>query len=363
MDADVDADVSADVEAGAAREKTTSFTVCSNCGDFQVQHFCPRCGQEQGPAVPTVEQVWAEVGDSLFGYDSRLVRTIRGLLRPGFLTLEYLRGRRADYITPFRLYLLISAVYIFLNLTLTNIEKSVALPAPTPAATESEKPAASPTPAPTPLDVAASENKEATGDEKKDSASDNEKEAAKDKAEAIAAAKEAKKAEREKKTADKAEESKGGFRDWAGRHESLATLLVLPLFAGLLYRSYRVSHPLFIGHLVFALHLQCISYVLAIVLVIAPSLINDIFHALNIPILKYLTALIANVGIVVKFAVLFFYLRRAVRVVYGEEHGKALRTTLFLFLSLLFLTAIQGRFFGLLDDIVPGASLARFLPD
>ena len=147
------------------------------------------------------------------------------------------------------------------------------------------------------------------------------------------------------------------------RHESLATLLVLPLFAGLLYRSYRVSHPLFIGHLVFPLHLQCISYFLAIVLVTTPSLINDIFHALSVPVLKYLTSLLASVGVVAKFVVLFLYLRRAIRVVYGEEKGKALRTAVYLFLALVFLTAIQGRFFGVVDNVVPGASLARFLPD
>ena len=51
------------------------------------------------------------LGD-LFSFDNRLFRTLRPLLvRPGHLTNEYLAARRAPYVPPFRLYLIVSVVY------------------------------------------------------------------------------------------------------------------------------------------------------------------------------------------------------------------------------------------------------------
>ena len=44
--------------------------------------------------------------------DSRLWRTLAALLlRPGYLTREFLAGRRARYLPPVRLYLVISLVF------------------------------------------------------------------------------------------------------------------------------------------------------------------------------------------------------------------------------------------------------------
>ena len=55
-----------------------------------------------------------------FGLDARLWRTLKLLfLRPGQLTVEFLEGRRARYLPPFRLYL-ISSVLLFLTLTYTG---------------------------------------------------------------------------------------------------------------------------------------------------------------------------------------------------------------------------------------------------
>jgi hypothetical protein len=54
------------------------------------------------------------IGD-LFDADSRVWRTLWPLaFRPGLLTLEYLRGRRARYTPPFRMYLVLSLVFFVL---------------------------------------------------------------------------------------------------------------------------------------------------------------------------------------------------------------------------------------------------------
>ena len=50
-----------------------------------------------------------------FDVDGRAFRTIRALLRhPGFLTSEFLAGRRRSYTSPIRLYLLISIFFFVL---------------------------------------------------------------------------------------------------------------------------------------------------------------------------------------------------------------------------------------------------------
>ncbi|MCY3883795.1 MAG: DUF3667 domain-containing protein [Gammaproteobacteria bacterium] len=48
----------------------------------------------------------------IFEADSRLLRTLRALfLRPGLLAQAFARGRRAHYVSPFRLYLFASLLY------------------------------------------------------------------------------------------------------------------------------------------------------------------------------------------------------------------------------------------------------------
>ena len=69
----------------------------------------------------------AELFDDLFQLDSRLSRTLYALVfNPGRITVEYLAGRRAGYIPPVRLYLVISFLFFvilpFLGLSHTSNE-------------------------------------------------------------------------------------------------------------------------------------------------------------------------------------------------------------------------------------------------
>jgi hypothetical protein len=50
--------------------------------------------------------------DDIFSFDSRAARTILPLVtRPGFLTNEYITGKRVHYVPPLRLYLFVSIVF------------------------------------------------------------------------------------------------------------------------------------------------------------------------------------------------------------------------------------------------------------
>jgi hypothetical protein len=65
--------------------------------------------------VPTTHELAHEVLEGLTHFDSRLWRSLAALwLRPGRLTLEFVRGRRMAFLPPFRLYLIISVVFFLL---------------------------------------------------------------------------------------------------------------------------------------------------------------------------------------------------------------------------------------------------------
>ena len=86
-------------------------TDCLNCGAALHGLFCSACGQRSVPPDPTVAEVAGDAWQELSGYDGRIATTIRGLLRPGYLTREYVAGRRARYLSPVRLYLIASVIY------------------------------------------------------------------------------------------------------------------------------------------------------------------------------------------------------------------------------------------------------------
>jgi hypothetical protein len=84
---------------------------CLNCSAPLHGSFCAECGQRAVPPHPTVSELAGDAWHELTGYDGRILATIRGLARPGFLTRAYLEGRRAHYLPPVRVYLVVSVIY------------------------------------------------------------------------------------------------------------------------------------------------------------------------------------------------------------------------------------------------------------
>ena len=85
---------------------------CLNCGADLSGPFCAACGQRAVPPNPTVKELAGDAWQELSGYDGRIAATLRGLLHPSQLTIEYLRGHRATYLPPaVRVYLIASLVY------------------------------------------------------------------------------------------------------------------------------------------------------------------------------------------------------------------------------------------------------------
>ena len=88
---------------------------CPNCGAVLGGQYCAACGQRSRVRIISLGYLIREAAGDLTHLDSRLWRTMGPLLlRPGVLTNEYLAGRRARYIPPFRLYLGLSIVFFLL---------------------------------------------------------------------------------------------------------------------------------------------------------------------------------------------------------------------------------------------------------
>lgn len=88
---------------------------CLDCGAPLTGRFCANCGQPAGDAQLSLRKLLGELADEYLNVDSRFFRSIVPLLvRPGFLTREYLQGRRTRYVRPLRLYLVSSLVFFFL---------------------------------------------------------------------------------------------------------------------------------------------------------------------------------------------------------------------------------------------------------
>lgn len=85
---------------------------CLNCGAELRGQYCGDCGQRARSRLISLWELVKDAFGDLLELDSRLWRTVIPLLiRPGKLTLDYLQGRRARYMPPFRMYLVLSVVF------------------------------------------------------------------------------------------------------------------------------------------------------------------------------------------------------------------------------------------------------------
>ena len=87
---------------------------CKNCETKLLEgyKFCPKCGQEHKDKVVTFKQFILDFLGDYFTFDSLIVRSVKPLLfKPGFLTNEFLAGRRVRYIPPLRVFIFISIVF------------------------------------------------------------------------------------------------------------------------------------------------------------------------------------------------------------------------------------------------------------
>lgn len=95
-----------------SHRKEREEKVCLNCQTELTGRFCPSCGQEN---LEPKESVWGLVShffNDITHFDGKFFTSLKYLIRkPGFLPAEYMRGRRASYLNPIRMYVFTSAVF------------------------------------------------------------------------------------------------------------------------------------------------------------------------------------------------------------------------------------------------------------
>lgn len=96
---------------------------CLNCGTLVQGKYCHKCGQAN--VVPK-ESFWAMVTHFVYDithFDGKFFETVKIMLRrPGFLSLQYVKGKRASFLNPIRMYVFTSAFFflVFFSLNSTN---------------------------------------------------------------------------------------------------------------------------------------------------------------------------------------------------------------------------------------------------
>ncbi|MDB5200180.1 MAG: hypothetical protein JWO92_2143 [Chitinophagaceae bacterium] len=86
--------------------------------------FCHNCGQEN---IEPKESVWHLVSHffkDVTHFDGKFFTSLKDLiLRPGFLSKEYMVGRRASYLNPVRMYLFTSAIFFLIFFSLYTVDE------------------------------------------------------------------------------------------------------------------------------------------------------------------------------------------------------------------------------------------------
>lgn len=102
---------------------------CANCGTVLQGAYCHQCGQLAEDFHRSVMHLVSESFESLFHVDSRIWRTLARLATdPGGLTRDYLEGRRASQIPPFRMFLVVLlAVFLSGGLAASRVKQASAV--------------------------------------------------------------------------------------------------------------------------------------------------------------------------------------------------------------------------------------------
>ncbi len=101
--------------------------VCLNCQTNPLYgRFCHICGQENLEPKETVWHLVQHFFNDITHFDGKFFSTVKYLLRrPGFLSAEYTKGRRAAYLNPIRMYVFTSAIFFIILFSLPSAQKVI----------------------------------------------------------------------------------------------------------------------------------------------------------------------------------------------------------------------------------------------
>jgi len=99
-------------------------TNCLNCGTTVIGKYCHVCGQENIEPRETVWHLIIHFFNDVTHFDGKFFLTLKVLLfKPGFLSKEYMNGRRASYLNPIRMYLFTSFIFFLVFFSFIPIKE------------------------------------------------------------------------------------------------------------------------------------------------------------------------------------------------------------------------------------------------
>lgn len=99
---------------------------CLNCGTIVQGKYCHFCGQENAVPKETFWQLVTHFVYDLTHFDGNFFSTIKYLLfRPGYLSSEYIKGRRVRYLNPIRMYIFTSAFFFLFFFSVVKTEETI----------------------------------------------------------------------------------------------------------------------------------------------------------------------------------------------------------------------------------------------
>jgi len=88
---------------------------CLNCGTVVQGPYCHNCGQKNVVPHETFWHIAKHFVYDITNFDGNFFSTIKRLIfKPGFLSKEYIKGRRASYLHPIKMYVFTSAMFFLL---------------------------------------------------------------------------------------------------------------------------------------------------------------------------------------------------------------------------------------------------------
>ena len=89
--------------------------LCPNCGALKSGRFCSVCGQNDRDYDNGFWTIARDAVGELFELDGRVAQSLKTIvLKPGQLSVEFEANRRANFVSPIRLFLFTSIIWFFL---------------------------------------------------------------------------------------------------------------------------------------------------------------------------------------------------------------------------------------------------------
>ncbi len=102
-------------EGKPSAEELQKPVICKNCGTSFTGNFCPHCGQSTNDFNQPFRILIYDFMGTIFAFDTRFFRNLKTILiAPGKFSSDYVAGKRAAYMEPFKFYVFISFIFFLL---------------------------------------------------------------------------------------------------------------------------------------------------------------------------------------------------------------------------------------------------------